>query len=111
MASYASTTINNSNQNSNHHIHLLSSKYLVLSADFVIDQDNFWNPSYISISVIKMWKHLHKNYFVIWVIRREKVFKEIKEFVKMNCLPLHAIFYMKNKRRYVNNYLPLQFKI
>lgn len=86
---------------------------LILSADFIINQDNFWNFSYNTIpsTMIKAWKYLHRFYFVIWIIRREKALKEIKEFVKANSLPLHAIYFIKNKRKYINSFLPLQEKI
>ena len=64
IPSYMSTVIGVNNNNKYNNVPL------VLSADFILDQDDFWNSSSIPLSVIKIWKYLHKNYFVIWIIRR-----------------------------------------
>lgn len=55
--------------------------YLVLSGDFLADQDSFWEKPSIPTSAVKVFKWLQKNYYVIWVIRVQKMFLSLMEFV------------------------------
>jgi len=53
---------------------------LILSSDFIMDQDCFWSTPKIQTSVIKSWKDLHKFYYVIWIVKSQKGFKRLKDF-------------------------------
>lgn len=53
---------------------------LVVSADFIMDQDSFWSEPKVNPSINRTWKEIHKKYFVVWVCRSEKGFKILKEY-------------------------------
>ena len=55
----------------------------------------------------KVWKYLHKHHFVIWITKSQKAIHRIVEYVKSNLLPLHAIYYVKNRRKYTIDCTPL----
>lgn len=80
---------------------------LIFPADFIIDQDDFWEKPNISHSIIKAWKILHKQYYVILVIKTQKVYIKIRQFINLHQLPFHAIYYLKYRRKYTNDYTPI----
>jgi hypothetical protein len=92
---------------------------IVVSADFVFNQDVFWETSSGNREekeptksaqktpvdgnlqgLIKDWRVLHKNYFVVWVIRRKNTWNKLQDLVSTYDLAIHAIFYVKRKRNY-----------
>jgi hypothetical protein len=113
---------------------LLELPKIVVSADYIVDQDNFWeicaeieedkfiesvrngnpgkvNTDWASVSLFKDWKQLHKCNFVIWTIRRKSSLVKIQQFVSFHGLALHAIFYIKRKKGYTVDYTPIQREI
>ncbi len=51
---------------------------LILSANFIMDEDDFWSAPKINPSINKCWKQIHKNYYVIWIVKNQRNFKKIK---------------------------------
>jgi len=96
-------------------------KPVVVSADFVVNQDLFWekveDPKLLNETIkvnkndgppmVKEWKQLHKNYFVIWIVRSRRAWMRIQPTISTYGLPVHAIFLVKKKRNYTVDYSPV----
>ena len=72
---------------------------VILSADFIVNQDNFWEKLDESKTVeqkqykmegsaekqqsamVKEWRHLHKKYFVIWVVRSRMAWTKVQHSI------------------------------
>ncbi len=76
-----------------------------------MDQDSFWSPPKINSNINKHWKDLHKNYFVIWIVKLQKSFKVLKDHCEMNELPLNSIYYQKRQSRFTVDCTPLRKQI
>lgn len=73
-----------------------------------MDQDLFWSLPTVNPSVNKTWKWLHKNYYVIWIVKMQKGFKKLKDYAEANQLPLNAAYYHRRQTRYTVDYTPLR---
>lgn len=49
---------------------------------------------------VRSWKNLHKNNFIIWLIRKRNSWNKLQDLVSNYDLPIHATFYVKKKRNY-----------
>ena len=73
-----------------------------------MDQDSFWSVPCINSSINKTWKLLHKNYYVIWIVKIQKGLKKLKDYAETNQLPLNAVYYHRRQSRYTIDFTPLR---
>lgn len=111
----------------NNDANLLALNKIVISADFVMNQDSFWekgskiedqilleNKGTIRGGfeglplVVKDWKVLHKLNFVIWTVRTKRAILKLEQLVSNFGLALHAIFFIKKRKSYTIDYTTIQ---
>ena len=51
---------------------------VVISGDFLADQDVFWEKPVIPIYSVKPYKWLHKCYYVVWMLRSQRILPKLK---------------------------------
>lgn len=54
--------------------------------------------------MVKEWKQLHKNSFIIWIVRSHCVWNKVQLAINSLGLPLHAVFAVKKKNNYTVDY-------
>lgn len=54
--------------------------------------------------MLKEWRYLHKNNFVVWVVRNRNSWSRLQATVTAANLPVHAIFFVKRKKNYTVDY-------
>lgn len=90
---------------------------VAVSADFILNQDAFWegkaeedskNGRSTGEGLAREWRQLHKTSYVIWTIRRRSSLAKLQQLVGLFTLPLHAVFYIRRRRHYTVDFSPIQ---
>lgn len=72
--------------------------FLVLPAEFLLDESNFWREEEPEDAAARVWRKLTNIANIVWLVQKEKTYKKLVEYCERMGLPLDAVYLIEPRK-------------